>query len=307
MATQTHVPAIHVVVPTFNRDALLARTIRSLSASSPPSVPVTTWIVENGKRGKAAEIALQAATWLNARYRFCEAGNKSAALNMVLSEIEEGLVTFFDDDVRVVEGVLPSYAAAAAAAPEASFFGGPFGVDYETEPEPCIRRHLPASARGWEPSATALSPVDHVLGFNWAAWRHHIRDVGPFTTDRGPTATGRTPMGQESEMMWRLQRNGIACRFVPSAKVWHYVPADRCDRAWVLERHYRKGMTEALASHTKPPTARLRRLGRWAALEIGFSVRESWRRNSDVKLDMECALNYLAGYAFGRAEQSRRQ
>jgi hypothetical protein len=79
------------------------------------------------------------------------------------------------------------------------------------------------------------------LGFNWAAFAKDIRAAGGFDPDRGPgSPTGST--GQETDMQRRLLAAGLGGIYVPDAKVWHYIAADRSTAAWALERNYRQGV-----------------------------------------------------------------
>ena len=71
----------------------------------------------------------RAAAPLQARYQFHPEANKSGALNAALHELQDGLVVFLDDDVRVGEGFLRAYAAAASGVTHGVFFGGPIHVE----------------------------------------------------------------------------------------------------------------------------------------------------------------------------------
>ena len=43
-------------------------------------------------------------------------------------------------------------------------------------------------------------------------------------------------------MQRRLLAAGLSGTYVPDAKVWHYIAADRSTPAWALERNYRQGV-----------------------------------------------------------------
>jgi hypothetical protein len=47
-------------------------------------------------------------------------------------------------------------------------------------------------------------------------------------------------------MQRRLLKMGLIATYVPEARVWHYVPIDRCTPAWTIERSYRNGVQDGL-------------------------------------------------------------
>jgi GT2 family glycosyltransferase len=240
-----------VNIATAGRPDLLMRTLQSLAQCRLPSNYKQTIVIENGPQTGAEEVVRSAPAVLNARYQYCRQRNKSAALNVALGGLGDGLVFFTDDDVRFDAGVLVAYADAAETKGAGHFFGGPTDVDYEIPPPPWLEQYLPKSARGWAWSG----PDDHVsapefLGFNWAAFAADLRAAGGFNPDRGPgSLSGST--GQESEMQRRLLKHGLLGAYVPAAHVWHFVPTDCCSSKWAIARNYRHGVEEGTRIATR--------------------------------------------------------
>jgi glycosyltransferase involved in cell wall biosynthesis len=244
--------AVVVVIPTRNRPALLERTLVSLADADRPARYRGTYVVENGPAVPAVARVVEG--WrdrLAITFRTLADGNKSAALNAVLADLNDELVVFLDDDVRVAPGLLTAYAREDEKAAGRTFFGGPTDVDYEVPPPAWLRAYLPPSAVGWRWTGHPHA-VDRpeFLGFNWAARARDLQAAGGFNAAFGPGArTGAT--GQERNMQERLLQKGWIGRYVEEAVVWHYVPRDRCSRRWTLRRAYRNGvglgLSEALA------------------------------------------------------------
>ena len=107
--------------------------------------------MENGSKNGAEAIVSEFSATLRARYVHVPAASKSAALNCAIEQLDDELIVFLDDDVRVSPGLLTAYASAARKLGRKSYFGGPFEVDYEQPPLPHVQRFLPRSARGWPP------------------------------------------------------------------------------------------------------------------------------------------------------------
>jgi GT2 family glycosyltransferase len=244
-------PSIHqqmagitVMIATAGRAGLLQRTLASLGQCAISIDLHETVVVENGPRCGAEEITRSAPPALKVRYMHVERGNKSAALNAAIETIGDGLIFFADDDVRFAPEVLTAYAQAASACGPGHFFGGPVAADYEAAPPAWLRSYLPKSATGWEASAQDFpTNSNEFLGFNWAAYVSDLREAGGFNPDRGPGAQSQST-GQESEMQRRLVRRGTSSIYVPAARVWHYVPAERCSQRWAVQRAFRHGVEE---------------------------------------------------------------
>jgi GT2 family glycosyltransferase len=236
-----------VVIPTHNRVELLHRTLNSLSDCQLPSSYDRTIVIENGGQFGAESIVKSLPRRLNAEYVYHEQGNKSAALNSILWGVGSSLLLFFDDDIRMAPEILVAYQQAAQEYSRETFFGGPMGIDYELAPPSWLHPFLTPCARGWD-----SGPIDAfldkplVMGCNWAAFATDLLDAGGFNAARGP-GSHLNATGQERDMQRRLMARGLKIRYVANAKVWHYVPVDRCSPDWLIKRKYRNGVETGLS------------------------------------------------------------
>jgi GT2 family glycosyltransferase len=255
---------ISVAIATHGRTELLDRTLGSIALAILPAGLSRILIVENGSDA-AERVVAKYSNALPIAYHMLSESGKSRALEWALGEIGEGLVVFFDDDVRVDRHVLACYAAAAQTTGRGYFFGGPIRIDYPDGPPPqWLRPRLPRSAVGWEPEDESDPGIARSLfvGFNYAAYAEDIKRVGGFNPYLGPGAMRRgtegNPTGQEYEMQLRLVAAGVQPRYVKGAVVWHYVPRDRCSPEWALHRVYRDGYTNGMLLGRKTGPSRTR-------------------------------------------------
>lgn len=241
-----------VNIATAGRPDLLMRTLQSLGQCRLPAGYKQTVVIENGPQAGAEDVVRSAPPVLNSRYVYCLRGNKSAALNAALGTLGDCLIFFTDDDVRLDPGLLVAYASAAELKGAGHFFGGPTEVDYETPPPPWLAQYLPGSARGWAWGGPDLRVnVPDFLGLNWAAFAADLRAAGGFNPDHGPgSPSGST--GQESDMQQRLLKRGLLGVYVPAARLWHYVPHDRCSPKWAIARNFRHGVEEGIKTAAHP-------------------------------------------------------
>lgn len=227
----------------------------SLAAAEHPPELRRVFVVENGTVGEAKSTCEALSRKLPVEYHCMAQAGKSRALQWAVEQIEIGLVVFFDDDIRVSPGILCHYVAAAQRQGVNSVYGGPVGVDYEAPPEDWLIEFLPVSAVGWEPESPdeiSLRKRGGFLGTNYAVFAETILEGGGFNLSVGPGAltagTEGNPTGQEEELQRRLFARGVRPVYVRDAKVWHYVPKERCGTQWALHRIYRFHFSKQLVS-----------------------------------------------------------
>jgi len=297
-----------VVIVTHNRPALFARTLKSLAGCHLPHNYARTIVVENGRRNGAEDIVRHADAPLKIGYLFEQSPSKSVSLNRAVEAVGNGLVVFFDDDVRLSPGVLSAYARAADGFHGGRYFVGPSEPDYEEPPPQWLKAYLPPSAVGIHADEATVRQLTFP-GYNWAAFADDLKDCGGFRTDLG---AGDMPPGEDSEMQKSLRGLGIEPCYVPGAMVWHYVPRERCSPAWTLHRVYRYAITLGMAegrSYTKQRKRwglarglqrtlrkRMARSEVWAALALSrrgrFAVRYHWAY----------VRGFIRGYRIGAAQ-----
>lgn len=242
-----------VTIATSGRSELLRRTLDSLARCERPAGYRQTVVVENGPRCGAEAVVRSSQSWLNAGYIHFPWGNKSAALNAALQRLDNCLVFFTDDDVRLAPGTLCAIADEARGKSSQRFYGGAMSVDYQAAPPPWLLQYLPCSAKGWELDANDRVGVNAAFfGCNWAAFTHDLRNAGGFNPNLGPgSPSGST--GQETEMQSRLVKNGVMPVYVPEARVWHYVPEDRCSPQWTIDRNFKHGLEDGARAAEENP------------------------------------------------------
>jgi GT2 family glycosyltransferase len=301
----SHVAPIAVVIPTHERVALFERTLKSvLACESPERRSVRLIVVENGRRCGVEAVVRTHRSWLTPEYHYVEASNKSAALNAATEDLGDSLAVFLDDDVRVAPDLLCRYADAADNNPSGCFFGGPFAADYVKPPPPWLSPYLPASAKGWEPKV--YQPIRKGLlwfiGFNWAAYNADLKRAGGFDPDVGPGAlSGAT--GQETAMQQALVENGVEPVYVPEARVWHYVPEERCSPEWALDRAFKNGVSLGLKTTVGSPKDQVFGVPRWMIrrrVELGWeSLKAGFSRDKKRTFRSRYDLAWFRGQMTG--------
>ena len=233
---------LSILIPTCGRASLLDRTLKSLSHVDDVDRINRVIVVENDTVKRLRCVVDQQQSALPLQYVFYAQRNKSLALNCGLKLCESGLVLFLDDDIRVDRRLITSYLNAMSNYPVATFFGGPFEIDYEQEPNDWLLPLMTMSTTGWSLGGSDQWANRRVCfsGCNWAAYKDDLLSIGGFDGEYGPGAkSGAT--GQESNAQRRLHKFGVRARYLSDARVWHYVTADQIEPAWIIGRRRRSG------------------------------------------------------------------
>lgn len=313
-----------VLIPTYNRAALLDETLQSLrSLRVRPGRAWNVIVVDNNSSdGTRAVVERQARDFpVPLRYLFEGRQGRSSALNTGLAAADGAIVAMTDDDVRVDEEWLEAACAALGdgADPAIAYAGGPVNPIWEADPPDwldltsgdlwgtiAIQDHGP---QGFVYDDRRKVP----LGANMAARRSLFDTIGAFRPDLG-RSSGRVVMGQEvPELLMRARAAGLRGVYVPAMRVHHHIPARRLDRAYFRRWWFGKGVSRSLLEQDQPvtelgvdlrATPHVLRIPRYmyrgAASDLTGWLGGLVRRRPAAAFRHEMMLAYFAGYAATR-------
>lgn len=228
------------MIITAGRSPILSRTIESLALCRQPERFCGVIVVENGHEQFAPSVIDSYLDALKIEYLYTPFAGKCRALNLALNHApDNALLLFTDNDIRFDENWIDEYDQASKKHIQGYFYGGSFGVDYETSPENDLIPLLPDSAKGRDFETSPSKPI--FLGFNWAVFANDLKRIGGFDESIGP-GSDYCKVGDETDAQRRLLLSGVQQISVPSAYVWHFVPSDRCSRNWLVSRSCHVGV-----------------------------------------------------------------
>ena len=317
---------VSVIIPTFNRAALLGETLDSLARLKPRTI--TDWdvlVVDNNSTDETAVVVhgRQRGFPVPLRYEFEAAQGRSNALNRGILATSAPVLAFIDDDVVVAEQWLDE-AAGLLLDPDS-------GVDYTGGPvhpiwEAARPRWLSATqADLWGAIAILDYGADSFvfeerrrvpLGANMAVRRTLIDRIGGFSPRLG-RSSGTQILGQEvPEFLARARAvNSRGC-YLPGMLVHHHVPARRLTKTYFRRWWFGKGRSRAALERLQPITELGVDLNR--VPHVLRTPRFMWRTAAEavcgwagaaIRLDRqaqfkhEAMLCYFAGYVAARHEE----
>lgn len=320
-------PRISVVIPTYNRAALLGETLDRLSTLRPRFTDA--WevvVVDNNSSDATAGVVRrrQSAFPVTLRYLFEAAQGRSNALNAGINATTSEVIAFVDDDVVTAERWLDE-AIAPLLDPKS-------GIDYTGGPvHPIWEAPRPA----WLPADRAdvwgtIAILDYgsqafvfeerrrvPLGANMAVRRALVERIGGFSPRLG-RSSGRQILGQEvPEFLARARAAGARGLYVPAMLVDHHVPARRLTKSYFRRWWYGKGRSRAELERLQPMTElgidlRLVRhfagaplfMWRSAAASAWGWIGSALRFDRAEHFRHETLLCYFAGYVLARQRRS---
>jgi hypothetical protein len=280
-------PSISVVICTWNRSALLRETLEQMTLLDVPANTAWEVIVVNNNCSDDTDVVLAEYTSRLPLVRLFESTpGKSFAANLAVREAKGEYIVWTDDDVLVDPNWLKAYTAAFITWPEASLFAGAIDPWFEGSPPGWLERVFDQVANAYAaldygPTGFAMSRDSYPYGANMALKRSaHLEE--PYDTRLGPRPNSGI-RGEEMMMARRLLARGAIGRWVPEARVRHFIPIKRQTLGYLQE--YFLGSGEVLGM-----------VGEKSAVEHLAFGRPLW-------LWKEALISEI-GYRFGRIFQS---
>lgn len=272
-----------VVICSYNRCSSLKKALMSLDKLSiPQELTWETVVVDNKSTDQTKEVVegFAAQSRWAVRYVFEPKPGLSQARNRGVQEARGEIIAFIDDDVKVT----PAWLAEVKNAFEeydASCVGGKILLGNTLQLPPWWDERYSAVLTKFDlGDSVILGDRNYEGEIGWGANISFRRCVfekyGLFRTDLGRTPNGLA-IGEETELVRRLQRNGELSVYYPASVVYHFPDTERLSKQYLRRWYYRAGESYRLQdSIFRKRTPRIFGVPRWryrSALEsIGKGI-----------------------------------
>ncbi len=250
---------LDVILPTFNRQALLGRTLESLRlARVPAGLNVRVLVVDNASTDGTGQLVRHAAAGFAGRlhYLFERTPGKPFALNAGIAATDGDLIGLIDDDEEVdgawFECIWQQFAAGGAGL---DFIGGKCLPRWES-PRPSWLGGGYLGVIGWVDPGDSPRPMGDayegiLMGGNAVIRRSALERAGPYST--ALSRTGTRLLGCEDEDMYhRLVAIGARGAYVPELVIYHYVPARRLTKKYFRQWCFWRGVSLGVMDRRAP-------------------------------------------------------
>ncbi len=293
---------ITAVLCTYNRSEKLATVMESLAASVFPEQD--EWeilVVDNNSPDRTRAVVEQFVRRdpRHFRYLFEEQQGKSHALNAGVREAHGEIVAFVDDDVTVEPNWLYNLTSDLAGGEWAGSGGRillPPGISLPSwlaVDGPWRQTHALCAHFDLGDAPGELKEAPY--GTNMAFRKELFSRYGCFRTDLGPRP-GSEIRNEDTEFGKRVLAGGERLRYVPSAVVYHPVPAERVRKNYFRARWFAFGRAEVRETGSQ---IQLGGIPRFFLSNLRVLIRQTreWLRTRDLKerFGRQCAAYRTAG------------
>jgi glycosyltransferase involved in cell wall biosynthesis len=307
-----------VVICTYRRPALLARSVGSVARQTFSATDYEVIVVDNDpgdRRTAEAVAALQRSAFGDRPQRLrlvqCPFPGLSFARNAGLADARGAVVCFLDDDAAARADWLAELWRVYEDHPRAGVVGGTILLEAPDPPPRWVRpgwekfwsQYLPGDA---QPHEVTLERFPY--GANWSARREALLAIGGFRGRYG--RRGRNfGGGEEIVAACLVQRLGYAIMAAPRAEVVHRPDPSR----FALRDVWRTAMGATrswYAQHRdlyRPMDLTPKRLLKWTALELGAALRPGRPAHDRLERLMRAAGNAAVLVRLLRDEYARRR
>jgi glycosyltransferase involved in cell wall biosynthesis len=230
---------VTVVICTWNRADLLEQTLEQMrQLRIPEGVSWELIVVNNNSTDDTQGVLEKYQPFLPLVPLFEARSGKSYAANLAIAHATGDLILWTDDDVLVDPNWLSEHVRAAEQYPDAMFFGGTIDPWFAVEPPAWIRKYLvvrgPYAVHQLDPAVRPFAPDEAPIGANMGMRASLLRQF-PFSCkfQTFERQTFRIQPAEEGELLSRIKQAGYHGVWVGTAKVRHYISAERLTAPYV--------------------------------------------------------------------------
>jgi glycosyltransferase involved in cell wall biosynthesis len=169
----------------------------------------------------------------------------SQARNAGLKAASGKLIVFTDDDVKPDTEWIASYWNAFQKRHAGYYFGGPVQSEFEgNKPDNELLAYAPPSVKGLDfgTKERKLEIGEKFVSANWACPLYGLNTAGGFDTRFGLDPTlGKARIGEETDLMKRLQKAGYSPWYLPDALIVHFVGRQKSTFKHIASRYQAQG------------------------------------------------------------------
>jgi glycosyltransferase involved in cell wall biosynthesis len=245
---------LSVIIPTRNRELLLARCLESICDQSFPQKRFEVLVIDNGSTDDTAAVCKKFRGWLpNLQYHYEPSPGQHAGRNKGLRLAKGEFLVYGDDDIRAVPSWLEGIAETFED-PTIALVGGKNIAEYEVPPPQWVNqlwlktrwgRHLGYYSLVDFGDSVCEIPPHLVYGCNFSIRKCVLLEVGGFHPDVMPREKVLYMGDGDSGVSWVLEEKGYRAMYNPRASVYHFISSSRLTTEYLEYRLYGQGISDS--------------------------------------------------------------
>ena len=255
-------PFISVIIPTYNRSALLSQTVETFLAQDYPAEKWELLLVDNASTDDTWSVITKLAS-RDDRIRGLKESRKGAhfARNSGAVAARGGILYFTDDDMLAEPNLLSAIIEGFEADPKVASVTGKVLPRWDTEPPVWVLEHCRNALLSLNDLGESLIVSDDdpgVFSCHQAVKRDAFMSAGGFNPD---TNAGAFTGDNETGLNIKIKQLGFRFAYVGSAVTHHMIPASRMTQSYLNSRMADQGFCDSYTDYraVHPGKARLAR------------------------------------------------
>ena len=290
------VPKISIIICTYNRSALLVKTLQSLLPLENLHQAEIIVVDNHSKDDTASAIRRFIETHgadMDIRYLLEPVQGLSAARNTGILASRSPLIAFLDDDAIPCRTWITTIVSTFEQKPEVMAMGGKIAPIFESRrPDWLIKPfELPYTIVDLGNRIREYPKRLHPCGANMAM-RKIVFDISLFPLELGRKGDSLLS-GEETWLFGQIQQEGHSILYHPEMAVDHFVPANRLTEDWIMKRYYSQGISNAMKSEGMKGNLLL--LGKTGAKVLYIAADSVLSRSQGRRLLNKCRLESIRG------------
>lgn len=263
-----------IVICTYNRSSLLNTCIESLSKMDHDFEQVEVVVIDNNSKDDTRNVCSanrERYPFLKLRYVLEEKQGIGHARTRGAREAKGEIIAYIDDDCKAESDWLKSIEQFYREHPEAYSTGGAIQPDYNVSLPDWYGRYFWGLVGYYNLGGKVfrMQGVRYPSGANMHFRKKAFEDFGYFDGELG--RKGQSLMaGEEKAMYLKLIGGDKAVYYLPHVKVWHFVDANKFDKAYVRRHSIGIGASERLMNR-KSGYKLVRKFAEYLA-KLGYAI-----------------------------------
>jgi len=308
-------PDISIVVPTYNRSALLQRALLSLFSQRANRLNFEIVVIDNNSSDNTSETvaALESNSPVRLRWKRETRQGNAYARNAGIDEAEAPIIAFLDDDVVADENWVQTIKTTFDRDPQIAFVGGRVLPLWDSEPPSWLTSShwapLALLDYGKEERPIAGQTPPGLLTANIGVRREVFDEVGKFSPDL-QRVKGDIGSMEDHEFLLRMCRSGKSGMYLPDLITRAAVEPERMTKAYHRRWHRGHGRFYAIMHDAEWERSRFRLAGvpghlyKQTAQQAVMWCARVLSGDTDAAFEPECHLRFFYGFFQERRKRS---
>lgn len=238
---------ISLIIPTYNREKYLRQALTSFFNQSLDKNLYEIILVDNNSSDNTKEIVLDLfkETGHKCRYVFEPRQGLHHARNRGITEAENDIIVFGDDDIKADTYWLQNILKEFETQPETGVTGGPVFPKWDNPPAEWVwdygspEKHGVFAILDLGSERKVLDKNEFVFGCNFAIRKELALKIGGSQPDTYPDSLTYLSGYGEYGMILDARKLGTNIVYIPEAKVHHNIETSRINLRYFLKRYKR--------------------------------------------------------------------